>query len=115
MGQAQINVRTRACSRTSIARTKQAALTHNVRGKELKLGFLTNNEILHTLTHIKIRHIFNIGYHLYIPRMKGNTDKINKTLEFNIIIIKFSKRVNRSEGFSGKLWWALINKSFKYQ
>ena len=37
MGQAQINVRTRACSRTSIARTKQAALTHNVRGKELKI------------------------------------------------------------------------------
>ena len=36
MGQAQINVRTRACSRTSVARTKQAALTHNVRGKELK-------------------------------------------------------------------------------
>ena len=36
MGQAQINVRTWACSRTSIARTKQAALTHNVRGKELK-------------------------------------------------------------------------------
>ena len=36
MGQAQINVRTRACSRTSIARTKQAALTRNVRGKELK-------------------------------------------------------------------------------
>ena len=35
MGQAQINVRTRACSRTSIARTKQAALTHNVRGKRL--------------------------------------------------------------------------------
>ena len=35
MGQAQINVRTRACSRTSIARTKQVALTHNVRGKEL--------------------------------------------------------------------------------
>ena len=35
MRQAQINVRTRARSRTSIARTKQAALTHNVRGKEL--------------------------------------------------------------------------------
>ena len=35
MGQAQINVRTRACSRTSIARTKQAALTHSVRGKRL--------------------------------------------------------------------------------
>ena len=40
MRQAQINVRTRACSRTSIARTKQAALTHNVRGKELKLGVI---------------------------------------------------------------------------
>ena len=38
MGQAQINVRTRACSGTSIARTKQAALTHNVRGKELRAG-----------------------------------------------------------------------------
>ena len=38
MGQAQINVRIRACSRTSIARTKQAALTHNVRGKELING-----------------------------------------------------------------------------
>ena len=37
MGQAQINVRIRACSRTSIARTKQAALTHNVRGKELSI------------------------------------------------------------------------------
>ena len=37
MRQAQINVRTRACSRTSIARTEQAALTHNVRGKELML------------------------------------------------------------------------------
>ena len=35
MGQAQINVRTRACSGTFIARTKQVALTHNVRGKEL--------------------------------------------------------------------------------
>ena len=37
MGQAQINVRTRACSGTFIARTKQAALTHNVRGKELRV------------------------------------------------------------------------------
>ena len=36
MGQAQINVRIRACSGTFIARTKQAALTHNVRGKELR-------------------------------------------------------------------------------
>ena len=36
MGQAQINVRTRACSGIFIARTKQAALTHNIRGKRLK-------------------------------------------------------------------------------
>ena len=43
MGQAQINVRTRACSRTSIARTRQAALTHNVRGKELIKTVCTNN------------------------------------------------------------------------
>ena len=42
MGQAQINVRTRACSRTSIARTKQAALTHNVRGKELRAKLRIN-------------------------------------------------------------------------
>ena len=40
MGQAQINVRTRACSRTSIARTRQAALTHNVRGKELIISVI---------------------------------------------------------------------------
>ena len=37
MGQAQINVRTRACSGTFIARTKQAALTHNVRGKRINI------------------------------------------------------------------------------
>ena len=37
MGQAQINVMTRVYSRTFIARTKQAALTHHVRGKELSL------------------------------------------------------------------------------
>ena len=35
MGQAQINVNTRACSRTFIARTKQAALTQHVRGEKL--------------------------------------------------------------------------------
>ena len=50
MGQAQINVRTRACSRTSIARTKQAALTHNVRGKELStncpLGSLLDSSLI---------------------------------------------------------------------
>ena len=41
MGQAQINVRTRACSGTFIARTKQAALTHNVRGKRLNSNYFT--------------------------------------------------------------------------
>ena len=45
MGQAQINVRTRACSRTSIARTRQAALTHNVRGKEIKLIFFSKQNL----------------------------------------------------------------------
>ena len=49
MGQAQINVRTRACSRTSIARTRQAALTHNVRGKELR-GVLLYQRNLDCLT-----------------------------------------------------------------
>ena len=44
MGQAQINVRTRACSRTSIARTRQAALTHNVRGKELMRPLKASND-----------------------------------------------------------------------
>ena len=52
MGQAQINVRTRACSRTSIARTKQAALTHNVRGKELKIlqDHVSKHEHLHNIS-----------------------------------------------------------------
>ena len=45
MGQAQINVRIRACSRTSIARTKQAALTHNVRGKELRVEVIPAKHI----------------------------------------------------------------------
>ena len=44
MGQAQINVRTRACSGTFIARTKQAALTHNVRGKRLRHSISYNQE-----------------------------------------------------------------------
>ena len=52
MRQAQINVRTRACSRTSIARTKQAALTHNVRGKELmKTAQLMNVYVSHPSYH----------------------------------------------------------------
>ena len=33
MGKAQINVRTRACSRTFLTRTKQAALTYHVMGR----------------------------------------------------------------------------------
>ena len=52
MRQAQINVRTRACSRTSknIARTKQAALTHNVRGKELNIENYNSGPNMLTLT-----------------------------------------------------------------
>ena len=49
MGQAQINVRTRACSGTFIARTKQAALTHNVRGKELKSYTVCANTTILTI------------------------------------------------------------------
>ena len=52
MGQAQINVRTRACSGTFIARTKQAALTHNVRGKELIIKVIRN--IISLLHNIKL-------------------------------------------------------------
>ena len=51
MRQAQINVRTRACSRTSIARTKQAALTHNVRGKELISVWKILKKIFHVFSH----------------------------------------------------------------
>ena len=43
MGHAQINVRTRACSRTFIVRWKQAALTLNIRGKELNWSGLNQN------------------------------------------------------------------------
>ena len=35
LGHAQINVRTRACSMTFIVRSKQAALTHDISGKEI--------------------------------------------------------------------------------
>ena len=42
MGQAQINVRTRACSRTSIARTKQAALTQ-CKGEKVKRMILVDS------------------------------------------------------------------------
>ena len=58
MGQAQINVRTRACSRTSIARTKQAALTHNVRGKELN-GYLEVSAIFNVSSVIR-RSMFSV-------------------------------------------------------
>ena len=48
-------MRTRACSRTSIARTEQAALTHNVRGKELK----GNNIILTTVIKVVAQNFSN--------------------------------------------------------
>ena len=56
MGQAQINVRTRACSRTSIARTRQAALTHNVRGKEL---IVTCHILKHDMKFDAVKNITN--------------------------------------------------------
>ena len=62
MGQAQINVRTRACSRTFIARTKQAALTHDVRGKELKHIYL-RQVFLIICKHV-LGNMFNVGCHL---------------------------------------------------
>ena len=46
MGQAQINVRTRACSGTFIARTKQAALTHNVRGERLTRDLIISQTLI---------------------------------------------------------------------
>ena len=58
MRQAQINVRTRACSRTSIARTKQAALTHNVRGKELIAVEFPQKCRAGHLRHGHLRHMF---------------------------------------------------------
>ena len=66
MGQAQINVRTRACSRTSIARTKQAALTHNVRGKELnKPGRCENKEFYNFIKIPEIHQIDNFLFQKY--------------------------------------------------
>ena len=68
MGQAQINVRTRACSRTSIARTRQAALTHNVRGKELieaKIQLVHNFEPLHRKQPATM-YVFMADNHSYI-------------------------------------------------
>ena len=63
MGQAQINVRTRACSGTFIARTTQAALTHNVRGKRLKINIrhhpIKHRLILHEKLNYRISQIFN--------------------------------------------------------
>ena len=73
MGQAQINVRTRACSRTSIARTKQAALTHNVRGKELIFSLMSsvqNNGFAQKYKKIQPGRIFT--KHVYLPEVKYN-------------------------------------------
>ena len=65
MGQAQINVRIRACSRTSIARTKQAALTHNVRGKELSSSYWLNRVMMAFV-------IFCIGFKSIIQKFARN-------------------------------------------
>ena len=66
MRQAQINVRTRACSRTSIARTKQAALTHNVRGKELNTGVAvrTGHNLSYTIIILILKSIERVTFHL---------------------------------------------------
>ena len=82
MGQAQINVRTRACSRTSIARTRQAALTHNVRGKELSN---TNPSKKLTVPTISGFHFWLLDYYTeyqtivysycYMPRSAGATKR----------------------------------------
>ena len=70
MGQAQINVRIRACSRTSIARTKQAALTHNVRGKELKRIIIIkyrNNKIAEIKSiNQSVNQSINVMCHTYV-------------------------------------------------
>ena len=55
MGQAQINVRTQACSGTFIAKTKQAALTHNVRGERLNMAC----QIATRMTMLKKGHVCN--------------------------------------------------------
>ena len=76
MGQAQINVRTRACSRTSIARTRQAALTHNVRGKEL-----TN--MIHFVSVLYVRKR-NVGIIQMEPEIIQRTDLL---LQFIYMIL----------------------------
>ena len=68
MGQAQINVRTRACSRTSIARTRQAALTHNVRGKELSLL---------NVEHIRVHMFYCLNMQIRHMQMTYRVKKIN--------------------------------------
>ena len=69
MGQAQINVRTRACSRTSIARTRQAALTHNVRGKELKQVSVSDATGRGCTAHVQIHVRLNkSGAHIAVVR-----------------------------------------------
>ena len=84
MGQAQINVRIRACSRTSIARTKQAALTHNVRGKELtRLRLNSSDDDVYKGSPNQsgsdhIRMITNINYHaLPSPRQTTRESRLS--------------------------------------
>ena len=75
MGQAQINVRTRACSRASIARTKQAALTHNVRGKELNINFINFYVGPYIMDYYFLTPVHKLGgTHHCLPRQKDALD-----------------------------------------
>ena len=88
MGQAQINVRTRACSRTSIARTRQAALTHNVRGKELS-GYSTHSEPL-----FKQLNMLKIADQLRLQELKFYFKYIHKNLPAYLLDWEFISNVN---------------------
>ena len=89
MGQAQINVRTRACSRTSIARTRQAALTHNVRGKEI-----TQNNLPAYFNSFLIRRQHNIHEHLTRNRHMLVTEKVHHKFAEKCIRYSVFKTVN---------------------
>ena len=78
MRQAQINVRTRACSRTSIARTKQAALTHNVRGKELNTDIHTDVEAIED-----VKRRYRLRYRCLGWKDKTKRTRFYVTIEMN--------------------------------
>ena len=99
MRQAQINVRTRACSRTSIARTKQAALTHNVRGKELnrtKIKFISKKKN-YLLAHYIVT--FRNSRSLIMTHKKPSCASHVVTFRYkqvNFFVIEISTRAARS-------------------